>query len=361
MNRNNLVIFGLIAFFVVGVGLTALLLLSPKGNTPAPNAGPTPTPPPVRHWVAVRDIPPRTIITSQMLTESSEGPAPAGAITDEKMVIGKISSAPIRKGEVVTASMTTSELARVVPASMRIPSQEVRAVAIWVDPVQTAAGLVDKGDRIDVIAAHRLKLKGPDGDSEVVSGRTIGQDLEVLAVDRSITAAPQPTPAGAGGPGGDPVTAGPGAVAPPPQPTPMPQPGQKVNARVIVAAPPEIAERLVAANLQGELHITIRDPLARDNVPIAEVREYPVRGVDPLGQKLREAAVQDAIESRRARRALAMDVQRQQAMNKINKVNTPLIPPADLNNVNTVVPTAPPTNEITVVRGTEKTRVVVPR
>ncbi len=354
MNRNNMALIGVVAFLVIGLGLTALLLMN-RGGAPVPGQEVV-APPPRKVWVARQDILPRTVIKSAMLMEDTATSATAGAISDPNQVLGKMASATIYKGQAVTSAMTTEPLRRVVPANISIPTEDLRAVAVWVDPLQTAAGLVDKGDRVDVIVAHKLKIKGAGGqDGEIVAGRTIAQDLEVLAVDRSLAAGAAPTPA---------PNAAPGAAPPPPPPAPPNQPGQKTFTRVVLAAPPEIAERLVAGNLSGELHLTIRDPRVRDNSLIAEVREYPVQSADPLAQKVREASVQDAIEARRQRRQLAFSLETQERTTRLADRLKPRIKMPDFGTPMRpeVLPTPmPEVHEITVVRGTEKTRVVVPR
>ena len=360
MNRNNMLLIGLAVFFVIGVGLTALMLRSGGQPTPPPNTGPVPTPAPVKTFVAAKDIPPRTVITAAMLEESESKPT-AGAITDIDQAVGKLSTEPIYKGQVVKSSMAMEELERVIPASFAIPKENqdnLRAVAIWVDPLQTAAGLVDKGDRVDVIAVHKLKASGSGDASEFAAGRTIAQDLQVLAVDRSLEVSmkPTPVPAPPSAPGAPPPP------TPPTAPTPPPTPGQKTFTRVIVAALPETAERLVAANTTGELHITIRDPQVRDNFPIQSVREYPSAPTDPNAQKIREAAVQDVIEARRSKRTLAMDVERRRVMKQFEEkpIPMPTLPPMGFDGMKKMAP-PPDVHEITVVRGTEKTRVIVPR
>ena len=90
--------------------------------------------------------------------------ARAGRLKDPKVLIGKVTAKKIEADTVLTGSVVGESLARVLPANIRIPSEKLRAVAIWVDPTQTAAGLVDAGDRVDVIAAHKLKIKTADGD-----------------------------------------------------------------------------------------------------------------------------------------------------------------------------------------------------
>ncbi len=354
MNRNNLPLIGVVLFLVVGLGLTALLLLG-KGSGPAPTTAEPPPPPAMTVYVARQDIPPRTTITATMVREDTTNKVPPGALTDKNLVIGKMAGETILQGTTVTKDMTIEPLHRVVAANIQIPKPDLRAIAVWVDPLQTAAGLVDKGDHVDVIVAHKLKIKNMDGDQgDIVSGRTIAQDLEVLAVDRSINApAPAPTPV----PGAAPTQ------PPPPTPPPPPvQPGQKTYTRLVLAAAPDIAERLVAANLQGELHITIRDPRVRDNLRIAESFEYPTRTVDALTRKRMETAIQEESDMRKAENTARLDMMKesQKASLKQPAIPSPGTVPANPGVFPTPVPTVE-THEITVVRGTEKTRVLVPR
>ena len=360
MNRNNMALIGVVAFLVVGLGLTALLLMGRSpAPVPTPGQGAQAAPPARKVWVAKREISPRTVITQDMLSESSE-PAPPGAISDPNQVIGKLADDTIYKGEAITADMTIAPLKRVVPANIEIPEDRLRAVAVWVDPQQTAAGLVDKGDRVDVIVTHKLKIKTLDGDTgDIVSGRTVAQDLEVLAVDRSINTQTAPTPAP--GQPGAPGAAG-APPPPPPPPTPAPPPGQKAFTRVMLAATPDVAERLVAANVMGELHLTIRDPRTRENFRIAEAMEYPTRTVDAITRKRLEARVTEETEIRKSERDLRMEARRRDLANRYAP-RLPAMPgPMPPMPIGTLPPPAEPSgHEITVVRGTEKTRVVVPR
>jgi Flp pilus assembly protein CpaB len=260
MKRNSPVLLATILLGVLALGATAFLLFGPKPAPPGPAPGAAqaavPTPTPSARWVAARDIPPRTVLSPAMMRRDfSSGTLPAGAIQSLADVNGQITKEPILAGQTVLATSFTTRLNRAVEANIAIPSG-YRGVAIWVDPDQTAAGLVDVGDRIDVISTHKLTYdKGPNqfatGPNAFTTGRTIAQDLLVLGVDKSIKApAPTPTPA--------PAAPGAAGAPPPPPPTPAPPAGPAGSrTRVLLAALPETAARLVAANDQGLLHVTI--------------------------------------------------------------------------------------------------------
>ncbi|BCM90498.1 hypothetical protein IAD21_02351 [Abditibacteriota bacterium] len=343
------------ALGVLALGGLAFVFFQPGAPAPAPNAGqavPTPTPVPSMRWVAARDIPPRTAIDAGMFAKVPfEGKAPDGSITDLNQIRGEITNEPIAKGDAVTLASFTPGIRRVIPANIEVP-RGFRAVAIYVDPTSTAAGLVDVGDYVDVIAVHRLNLEKDknqiiQGAIQFSAGRLIGSDLKVLAVDKSLDA-PPPTPTPAPVPEGQPAE-----NALPPTPTPPPAapgaPAPKI--RVLLAAPVEIATRLVAAGDQGTLHITIRNPSDGDFTASPEAREYPSRliNVKPTDTATKPVAARERFpEPILPTGNMAMPTP------------MPLPPVIPINQV-APTPSGPPTTDITVIRGTEKTRVLVPQ
>lgn len=374
MQRNTLALGGVVLFGLLAIIVTVMAL---RGGQQAPPPAQTQAPTSVTQWVAAREIPRRTRIERSMLTPRTiEGDkAVEGAITDPSDVVGKVVNATIPAGKVVTTTLVRDSVQPVTPAVMPVPVG-LRAVAIWVNPDQTAAGLVDVGDRVDVVANHKIRVKTPAGDNgEIVSGRTIAQFLEVLAIDRSIEVAnaanAQPTPGAAPGAPG----------APPPAAPPPPPPGQEKRVRIILAAAPAIAERLVAANQQGILHVIIRNPNDRPTLPVPEALEYPIRVAgDPQAaaraEKLREEQRQEERQLRQEARADARQLRQMQMTARMtgggrnNASGAPMrpMPPMPVPNPfpnppggSEQRPPAPSSEkEVTVIRGTEKTRVIVP-
>lgn len=361
MQRNNTpVLLITIVLGVLALGATLYLMM---GRSAGPGPGPSPeaaapTPVPAARWVAINDIPPRTTVDSTMLRRVTEaGAAPADAITSFDQLRGQITKERIRRGETVLLSSFNPSLQRKVPANIEIPTG-YRAVAIWVDPAQTAAGLVDVGDRVDVIANHKLQYdKAPRqfiiGAQQFTAARTIAQNLLVLGVDESIKApAPTPTPV-------------PGAAAeapgPPPPPTPVPVAGSNTRIRVLLAAPPEIASRLVAANDQGVLHVTIRNPNDGDQAPLPETREYPSRLFTAAPDKTTTSVAKSVTDTYKSFTKEMSDTYKQSLGVGSNQPNMPPVQPVQpTTGTDTSIP-VPDEKEITVVRGTEKTRVLVPR
>lgn len=370
MAKNTVpIIIGAVLFGLLAIGLTFYVLAGAAGGpAPAPTVVAVATPAPSNSYVAARTIYPRTVITRDMLLQSSSSKATPGAITDPNAVVGRLANGVIRAGQPFTGDSVTSAVARVIPANIAIPAG-LRGVAIWVDPDQTAAGLVDVGDHVDVIATHELKAEKQgdqaiDGAMEFTTGRTIVQDVEVLAVDRSITqfhpeAAPTPA-AGAAQPGQPSAEATPTPTPAPAGPPPAGQPVVK-NIRVLVAASPADAQRLVAANKRGQLHITIRNAGSRERLALTEIKEHPSRMVY-LGTKERERREKLADE-RRARVATLQDkmIDYQKDKELASMKLPPAIPSPNRIGNGQFGPAPSSSKEVTVIRGTEKTRVVVPR
>jgi hypothetical protein len=139
--------------------------------------------------------------------------------------------------------------------------------------------------------------------------------------------------------------------------------------RVILAAPPTVAPALVAANEAGSLHITIRDPNSRERFPIAETRQYPTRFVNVPKRQTGGGGGGGA-------GAPSGGGGGSNSGNRV--VNNPFVGPITLPPASggggggagfsappptTPVGGVPPAaagSEVTVIRGTEKTRVIVP-
>lgn len=364
-----------IALAIAGLGLVAILgtvfLMRSATTSPPPSATegqaaptPTPEPPKTKQYVATQFIAPRTLITQAMLREDETATPTGGAITDRTEVLGQLASGPIFAGRPILASQVTEPLQRAIKANFEVPNGLV-AVAIFVDPNSTAAGLVDIGDRVDVILTSKITMDPQDtestqqlvdGSKSPVIGRTIAQDLLVLAVDKSIdapppTPTPNPTQAGALQPGG----AAPAATPTPPPPPPA---NNATKARVILAATPQVAAHLVAANETGNLHVTIRNPNSREQQSIGTVYELPSR--------YKNVPKQSFIDARREK---AVALAKQLAdMRRADTMPQPIIKPMPPGGgIISTIPSAPaaaPTpnaQDVTVIRGTEKTLVTVPK
>jgi pilus assembly protein CpaB len=99
--------------------------------------------------VATQDIPARAVISADFLTvvRRSTAEVDSDAISAPKDVVGKFALVSIPAGSLITASKLTSTAT--LPAKLAIG---MRAVSISIDNVKGVAGLINPGDRVDVIA-----------------------------------------------------------------------------------------------------------------------------------------------------------------------------------------------------------------
>lgn len=124
------------------------------------------------------DIPANTQITAEMVTVAKQ-PISAinqSAVTEAGMVIGKISSNDIYKGEQIVSQEIIEPGAATGELSYAI-AQGKRAVTIKVDPVSSVSGLIEPGNMVDVIGAN----------IESATSRTVLENILVLSVGKRMT------------------------------------------------------------------------------------------------------------------------------------------------------------------------------
>lgn len=101
--------------------------------------------------VALQEIPARAQIKPDMIGSASRvaDQVDSDAITDSRGVSGKIALITIPAGSTLTQSKIVTPAALALPARLR---HGLRAVSIAIDKVKGVSGLVQPGDRVDVIA-----------------------------------------------------------------------------------------------------------------------------------------------------------------------------------------------------------------
>ncbi len=130
--------------------------------------------------VAAKEIPARAPITSAMLATVSRPTSAVDpdAITDPKQIVGSLALITIPPG----ATITSSKIGR--PANEALPvrlSPGMRAVSIETDKVKGVSGLLQPGDRVDVIAVPQKNGSQPPPASTILRGvrvLALGDTLE---------------------------------------------------------------------------------------------------------------------------------------------------------------------------------------
>jgi pilus assembly protein CpaB len=180
MNRRTilLVIGGILA---AGAGLLAFDFLSSAGKHEN-------TSPPKPVLVASQAIPSRTALTPDMVhivTRPSNDVDPNALGTMDQLQ-GEVSLADIPEGATITAS-NTSRSETVVAVHLR---PGMRAISIAVDDVKDVSGLIQPGDRVDVIASP------PRTPNTQPRAYRILRDVMVIAVGGLVGSQVAPPPAG---------------------------------------------------------------------------------------------------------------------------------------------------------------------
>ena len=197
-----LVLFGVlpvvVAFFVALSFLEEQEIESPPiAQAPVVEAEPPPPPPETRKvFAAARALPVGTLLGKEELgkieidvTEIEEGQIKfereCTAVSDEnaekKRLCGYAVRTALDEGAPLTWSAVVGPRQKGFLAAVLRPG--TRGVMVRVGEATGQAGLIDPGDRVDVILSAELSI---DGGERIVFARTIAEDVRVVAIDRRI-------------------------------------------------------------------------------------------------------------------------------------------------------------------------------
>ncbi|MGH7661578.1 MAG: Flp pilus assembly protein CpaB [Vulcanimicrobiaceae bacterium] len=239
-SRNVALAIGIV--LALGTGLMLLDYMGSVRNAEATALSTRPV------LVASRDIPARALLTDTYVIQTVR-PAKAidsDALTDRKELSGKYSLITIPAGSVITRSKVGAGGANALPARLPIG---MRAVSISIDRVKGVAGLIQPGDRVDVIAVP------PRVGNEVPHAAAILRGVLVLAMGNEV----ETTSA-------------------------TPSPENQNLTTVTLALTPAQVDLLAAADLNTTLRLALRPP----KEPIDKFRPEPLT----LGYSERSVVVQ---------------------------------------------------------------------
>ncbi len=165
---------------------------------------------------------------SAIIAGSPEAAALPGGVTRRAFATGEM----VVPGSVITPGERGFLAAIVTPGH--------RAIAVSVDAVTAAGGLIWPGDRVDIILTQEIRDEGVPLAQRVVS-ETILSDVRILSADQKLEQA------------GNAEKGVEGAIEP-----------RRVPATVTVEVMPQDAERLTVAATLGRLHLTLRGVAATD-------------------------------------------------------------------------------------------------
>lgn len=162
--------------------------------------------------------------------------APSGALTPERFeaVAGAILAQPLRAGEPLQQAFVTLHDASAFSARLKAG---VRALTISVDEVNSLSGMLQPGDRIDLMLSLRLPMGSTTPLPQEVT-RALLQDVRVLATGRQVR------------PGTD------------------DRPGARSFTAITIEVTPEQAQRVIVAQRSGKITAMLRSP--GDRTPVAQ-------------------------------------------------------------------------------------------
>ncbi|MHB8147849.1 MAG: Flp pilus assembly protein CpaB [Vulcanimicrobiaceae bacterium] len=181
MNVRRITIIAAIVF-ALGSAVLVLFFLNSFRQQNSPEALLT------KVLVANQNIPARIPITAKMFTVETRprNKVDPDVLTDPKMIHGQLALIGMPAGSLLTASKIGTPAD--VGLSVRLkPGQ--RAMSISVDPVKDVSGLIQPGDRVDVLA------QGPKIGNTVQPAATILRGILVLAMGTALeTVGATPSP-----------------------------------------------------------------------------------------------------------------------------------------------------------------------
>ena len=217
MNVRRITIIAAIVF-ALGSSLLVLFFLNSFRAQNSPEATMT------KVLVANQNIPARIPISAAMFTLETRprDKVDPDVLTDPKMINGQLALIGMPTGSLLTASKIGTPAD--VGLSVRLrPGQ--RAISISVDPVKDVSGLIQPGDRVDVLA------QGPKIGNTVQRAATILRGILVLAMGVALETA--------------------GAT---------PSPVAQSASTVTLAVTPRQADTLMTADQNAVLRLTLRSP-----------------------------------------------------------------------------------------------------
>ena len=225
-----LVVAGILA---VGTGLLLFNYLASVNRTAQ-------TAPPRQVLVAARTIPARTHLTGDLLqvVQRPSNLVESDALADPQSAIGQVALIDVPAGSAITSSKIAKGVASTLPLAL---TPGMRAIAIPIDRVKGVAGLVQAGDRVDVIAIP------PRGAHAQPTAFTILRNVRVLAMGKTMEYSSSNA-------------------------SPAPQ-DDSVSQTATLEVTPTQADRLSAADLSTTLRLALRSPHERANsVPVRTAR-----------------------------------------------------------------------------------------
>jgi len=281
-----------------------------------------------RVWVVVttRPIAARTLIepTAVKAMALPAGTLPTNCATSLDEVVGQVAVASLAQGEPVPRKAIMPRDAS-LGLSFAVPSG-MRAVAVSLDPISGVAGFLKPGDRVDVIATFTTE--------QLKVTRTVLQDVALLAMGSEVRTT-----------GGSSPVADKDAA-----------PKNQPNAILVVS--PDQAEKLILAEVDGRLRLTLRSVEDQGFVSLTGVRSDALTGI-PISNPIPTNIAATPKHGSSTPAVLTTTTSRIHPV-ATNSAASPSPSPASSGQGSSSTAQKPDTERIETIRGTEKTIIEVP-
>ncbi|NCQ30584.1 MAG: Flp pilus assembly protein CpaB [Armatimonadetes bacterium CG2_30_66_41] len=245
----------------------------------------------VQEIVAKTTIYPHSLILPDMVESQKADQLDPTACQDLSEVIDHVALSQVAPGEKLyryNVSGVQGQTTRPV-VSFEVPLK-TRAYCVVVDPAMGAGGLLQVGDRVDVLVIYDL--------GERAMARTVVQDLQVLATEflGEKPAEPAATEDDASKKAGK-TSAKSAKSGPEERNTPAPG---TVQMKVVLAVLPEQAQQLSAAQKKGEISLTIRNGRDDEQVSLDEAAYEQPKSLRTAAEIMQERQARELSSKARA-------------------------------------------------------------
>ncbi len=223
---------------------------------------------------AKQDIPARTEIKPDMLeiTRVPQDSLLPGAFASRDLVSGRVARIPIYKGEqLVQEKVATVEYRAELGLSYVVPDGQ-RAMAVKVDKVVGAGGLIRPGDRVDVVGVMDIKYEdlNTSRNTTITRAFLIAQNVEVLAVEQKLV---------------NQVVSGTTSAESKKNPALVDQPDAQPDGTVVtLALNPEQTQQVLLSEEKGKIRLAVRAPGDESVADVSAAAPFAL--LDPELQKL---------------------------------------------------------------------------
>src|SRR6516162_1489088 len=186
---------GFLLFVTAGLGLLAFQMLRPAASLPSQTVPENPPPLMTAYIAAAHPLPGGTLAKDEdfIAKSAASHDMPSGAIVDTPEARANLRGSLVRNFLDAGTPITMNDVLRPRDRGFAaaVLKEGTRAVAVSVDAVSGAAGLIWPGDHVDVLLTQDAQTNGGSEKERLVapqgpSSQTLLTDVRVIAIDQNL-------------------------------------------------------------------------------------------------------------------------------------------------------------------------------